>query len=86
MQQYNLIALHSLMAVVEAGSFKRAAEKLEASTAAVSRRVSSLGNALSIKLRNLKTGTDLFQRPTQRINEQKTGTDPEVSLFSYYHA
>ncbi|VAW92232.1 Transcriptional regulator, LysR family [hydrothermal vent metagenome] len=55
MQQYNLIALHSFMAVVEAGSFKHAAEKLDASTAAVSRRVSALENALGIKLLNRTT-------------------------------
>ncbi len=55
MQQYNLIALHSFMAVVEAGSFKNAAEKLDASTAAVSRRVSALENALGVKLLNRTT-------------------------------
>ena len=55
MQQYDLIALHSFMAVVEATSFKRAAEKLEASTAAVSRRVSGLENALGVKLLNRTT-------------------------------
>ncbi len=55
MQQYNLIALHSFMAVVEAGSFKYAAEKLDASTAAVSRRVSSLEKALGIRLLNRTT-------------------------------
>lgn len=55
MQQYNLIALNSFMAVVEAGSFKHAAEKLEASTAAISRRVSALENALGVKLLNRTT-------------------------------
>jgi len=55
MQQYDLMALRSFMAVVEAGSFKRAAEKLEASTAAVSRRISGLENALGVKLLNRTT-------------------------------
>jgi len=55
MQQYDLIALRSFMAVVEVASFKRAAEKLEASTAAVSRRVSALENALGVKLLNRTT-------------------------------
>jgi len=55
MQQYDLIALRSFMAVIEAGSFKRAAEKLEASTAAVSRRVSGLERALGVKLLNRTT-------------------------------
>ncbi len=55
MQQYDLIALRSFMTVVEAGSFKRAAEKLEASTAAVSRRVSGLENVLGVKLLNRTT-------------------------------
>ena len=43
------------MAVVEAGSFHRAAEQLEASTAAVSRRVSGLESALGVKLLNRTT-------------------------------
>jgi len=55
MQQYDLIALRSFMTVVEMGSFKQAAEKLEASTAAVSRRISGLENTLGIKLLNRTT-------------------------------
>lgn len=55
MQQYDLIALHSFMAVVETTSFKRAAEKLEVSTAAISRRVSALEKALGVKLLNRTT-------------------------------
>ena len=55
MQQYDLVALRSFMTVVEAGSFKRAAETLEASTAAVSRRVSGLESALGVKLLNRTT-------------------------------
>jgi len=43
------------MAVVETGSFKRAGEKLSASTAAVSRRVSGLESALGVKLLNRTT-------------------------------
>jgi len=55
MQQYDLIALRSFMTVIEAGNFKRAAEKLEASTAAISRRVSGLERALGVKLLNRTT-------------------------------
>jgi len=55
MQQYDLLALRSFMTVIEAGSFKRAAEMLEASTAAVSRRVSNLETALGVKLLNRTT-------------------------------
>ncbi len=43
------------MAVVETTSFKKAAEKLEVSTAAVSRRVSSLEYSLGVKLLNRTT-------------------------------
>ena len=55
MQQYDLIALRAFVAVVEAGSFNHAAEHLEASAAAVSRRVSGLENALGVKLLNRTT-------------------------------
>ena len=55
MQQYDLIALRAFVSVVEAGSFNRAAEHLEASAAAVSRRVSGLENALGVKLLNRTT-------------------------------
>lgn len=55
MQQYDSISLRSFVAVVEAASFKRAAEKLETSTAAVSRRVSGLKSALGVKLLNQTT-------------------------------
>ncbi len=55
MQQYDLISLRSFITVVEAGSFIGAAELLEASTAAVSRRVSGLEAALGVKLLNRTT-------------------------------
>ncbi len=55
MQQYELVSLRSFMAVVETASFKRAGEKLNASTAAVSRRVSGLESALGVKLLNRTT-------------------------------
>jgi len=50
MQQYDLVALKAFITVVEAGSFSRAADQLEASAAAVSRRISSLEHALGVKL------------------------------------
>ena len=55
MQQYDLISLKAFVTVVEAGSFNRAAEQLEASAAAVSRRVSGLESALGVKLLNRTT-------------------------------
>lgn len=50
MQQYNFSDIQAFLKVVEAGSFTRAAEQLNASTAAVSRRVSALEVALGVKL------------------------------------
>ena len=55
MQQYDLIALKAFVTVVEAGSFNRAADLLEASAAAVSRRISGLESALGVKLLNRTT-------------------------------
>ena len=55
MQQYDLIALKAFVTVVEAGSFNRAADLLQASAAAVSRRISSLESALGVKLLNRTT-------------------------------
>ncbi|MBT8127755.1 MAG: LysR family transcriptional regulator [Gammaproteobacteria bacterium] len=55
MQQYDLVALRAFVTVVEAGGFNRAAEQLEASAAAVSRRISGLESALGVKLLNRTT-------------------------------
>jgi DNA-binding transcriptional LysR family regulator len=55
MQQYDLIALHSFIAVVDTGSFYQAAERLDASSAAISRRVSGLEGALGVRLLNRTT-------------------------------
>ncbi|WP_085296738.1 LysR family transcriptional regulator [Cognaticolwellia mytili] len=55
MQQYDLVALRSFIAVVDTGSFNQAAELLNASTAAVSRRVSGLEAALDVRLLNRTT-------------------------------
>jgi DNA-binding transcriptional LysR family regulator len=55
MQQYDLPALRAFISVVEAGGFNRAAEQLQASAAAVSRRVSGLESALGVKLLNRTT-------------------------------
>ncbi|MGB5517362.1 MAG: LysR family transcriptional regulator [Gammaproteobacteria bacterium] len=55
MQQYDLVGLKAFVTVVEAGSFNRAADQLEASAAAVSRRISSLESALGVKLLNRTT-------------------------------
>jgi len=55
MQQYDLAALNTFVTVVDAGSFHRAADQLQASAAAVSRRLSGLENALGVKLLNRTT-------------------------------
>lgn len=64
MQKYDFLALQSFVAVVEAGGFGRAAEQLGASTAAVSRRVSGLEQAL---------GLQLLRRTTRRIELTEAG-------------
>lgn len=64
MEQYDLIALRSFVAVVESGSFVRAAEQLDASTAAISRRIAALELAL---------GSQLFNRTTRRIDITEAG-------------
>ena len=55
MQQYDLISLRSFITVVDTGSFNQAALRLNASTAAVSRRVSSLESTLGVRLLNRTT-------------------------------
>ncbi len=64
MQQYDLNELRAFIAVVETGGFNRAADQLGASAAAVSRRVSSLENAL---------GTKLLNRTTRQIDLTEAG-------------
>jgi DNA-binding transcriptional LysR family regulator len=55
MQQYSLLDLKTFIAVVETGSFSQAAKQLDISTATVSRRISSLENALAVHLINRTT-------------------------------
>jgi len=55
MQQYDLISLRSFITVVDTGSFNQAALRLNASTASVSRRVSSLEGTLGVRLLNRTT-------------------------------
>ncbi len=55
MQQYDLTELRAFVAVVETGAFNRAADQLDASAAAVSRRISALESALGAKLLNRTT-------------------------------
>lgn len=64
MQQYDFLALQSFVAVVETGSFSKAAEQLGASTAAISRRVSALEQTL---------GMQLLRRTTRRIDLTEAG-------------
>lgn len=64
MEQYDLITLRAFVAVVESGSFVRAAEQLDASTAAISRRIAALEQAL---------GSQLINRTTRRIDITEAG-------------
>ena len=64
MEQYDLITLRSFVAVVESGSFVRAAEQMDASTAAISRRIAALEQAL---------GSQLINRTTRRLDITEAG-------------
>ena len=57
MQQPEIVGLQAFVAVVEVGSFSRAAEKLDSTTAAISRRVASLEKRLGTRLLNRTTRT-----------------------------
>jgi DNA-binding transcriptional LysR family regulator len=57
MQQIELSALRTFIAVVESGGFSRAASVLESTTAAVSRRVAALEKRLGTRLLNRTTRT-----------------------------
>ena len=59
MEQYDLTDLRTFITVVESGSFVRAAEQLEVSTAAISRRIATLEAAL---------GSQLITRTTRRYD------------------
>lgn len=64
MQQYDFSALRSLITVVETGSFAKAAEQQGVSTAAISRRISSLEKML---------GSQLIARTTRRLDLTEAG-------------
>ena len=64
MQEYDLVELRAFVTVVETGGFNRAADQLDASAAAVSRRVSGLESAL---------GTKLLNRTTRQIDLTEAG-------------
>jgi DNA-binding transcriptional LysR family regulator len=57
MQQNELAALRTFVSVVDAGGFSRAAETLDSTTAAVSRRVAALEKRLGARLLNRTTRT-----------------------------
>lgn len=64
MQEYDFSELRSFIAVVETGSFAKAAEQLAISTAAISRRMASLEAAL---------GSRLIERTTRRLDLTDAG-------------
>jgi DNA-binding transcriptional LysR family regulator len=57
MQQIEITALRTFVTVVESGGFSRAAEVLDSTTAAVSRRVAALEKRLGARLLNRTTRT-----------------------------
>ncbi len=57
MQQIEITTLRTFVAVVESGGFSRAAEVLDSTTAAVSRRVAALEKRLGARLLNRTTRT-----------------------------
>ncbi|MEZ5524244.1 MAG: LysR family transcriptional regulator [Pseudomonadales bacterium] len=57
MKQYTLTDLHTFIAVVETGSFNKAADRLNTSTASISRRISALEEAMETRLLNRTTRT-----------------------------
>ena len=57
MKQYTLNDLKTFTAVIESGSFNKAADRLDTSAASVSPRVASLENALGIRLLSRTTRT-----------------------------
>jgi len=77
MQQYDLVALRSFITVVEAGSFNQAAELLESSTAAISRRVSGLETALDVRLLN---------RTTRKIELTEAGKQFYHDVINIFHS
>lgn len=64
MQEYDFSELRCFVTVVEAGSFAKAAQQLDISTAAVSRRMASLELAL---------GSRLIERTTRRLDLTDAG-------------
>ncbi|MBJ3814766.1 LysR family transcriptional regulator [Shimwellia pseudoproteus] len=76
MKEYDLTALRSFVAVVDSGSFYHAAMQLEASSAAISRRISALEASLGVKLLNRTTrqldvtpaGQQFYQDVTAVLN------------------
>jgi len=77
MQQYDLVSLRSFIAVVDKGNFNQAAELLEASTAAVSRRVSGLEKSLGVKLLN---------RTTRKIDLTESGKQFYDDVVNILHS
>ncbi len=64
MQQTEIITLQTFVAIVDVGGFSRAAEKLDSTTAAVSRRVASLEK---------RPGTRLLNRTTRTMSLTEAG-------------
>ncbi|HSG02672.1 MAG TPA: LysR family transcriptional regulator [Marinobacterium sp.] len=64
MKQYSLDELSAFIAVVDSGSFVRAAKRLKTSSASISRKVSALEGAL---------GVSLLQRTTRSVNLTEAG-------------
>ncbi|BAL26982.1 LysR family transcriptional regulator [Azoarcus sp. KH32C] len=76
MQQYDLPTLKSFITVADAGGFSRAAEQMGTSTAAISRRVAALEQALGIQL---------FRRTTRRIDLTEAGHQFYADVVNVFH-
>lgn len=76
-QEYDLVALRSFVTVADTGSFNQAAQQLNASTAAVSRRVSALEAALKVRLLN---------RTTRRVELTESGHQFYKDIVNIFHS
>lgn len=76
MKEYDFASLRSFATVVETGSFAKAADQLNVSTAAVSRRISALEEML---------GTRLIARTTRRLDLTDAGKSFYEDVTNVFH-
>lgn len=76
MKEYDFASLRSFATVVETGSFAKAADQLNVSTAAISRRISALEEML---------GTRLIARTTRRLDLTDAGKSFYEDVTNVFH-